>query len=120
VKNIFLHIIIVFAGLLIGLKAFSQKIYINEMATNTIQAGNIINPAHLMKTSGSEFSIVPIANFHFDASMPYAFNDIFSLSDGGLKYMLDIDKIATNTGRNKYFLFRSRYPSDQPILPVFS
>jgi len=109
VKNIFLHIIIVFAGLLIGLKAFSQKIYINEMATNTIQAGNIINPAHLMKTSGSEFSIVPIANFHFDASMPYAFNDIFSLSDGGLKYMLDIDKIATNTGRNKYFLFRSSF-----------
>lgn len=79
------------------------------MASNTVQAGNIINPAHLLKTSGSEFSIAPIANLHFDANMPYAFNDIFSISNGGLKYMIDIDKMATNTGRNKYFLFRSGF-----------
>jgi hypothetical protein len=109
VKNIILHITIGLASILFAQKVFAQKIYINEMGPNTVQAGNIINPAHLLKTSGSEFSVVPLANFHFDVNMPYAFNDIFSLNKEGLNYMIDLKKMTANTGSNKYFLFRSGF-----------
>lgn len=87
----------------------AQKNPIFGVQTTKMHGGQLINPAHLLKTGGDEFSIVPFGNLNAEVYLPYSMKQVISstISDAGS--VLGFQDILGKGGRDKTFLFASTF-----------